>query len=121
MTYRLMQLKDELVNELVQEHRERGRVDDDKVDAVKDIAEAIYYCKVTEAMGGNAGYSQQGQGSMGYGAGTGSSAGYGSQGGMRQGYMGADVMEPLRMALQSAGPDEREHIRNEVRAMIGAM
>lgn len=30
-----------------------------------------------------------------------------------------EIMEPLRMALQSADPDERERLRNEVRSMMG--
>lgn len=31
------------------------------------------------------------------------------------------IVEPLRNALQGATPDERQHLRNEIMTMIGAM
>ena len=33
----------------------------------------------------------------------------------------SDSLDPLRKALQAAGPDEREQLRTEVKMMIGAM
>lgn len=98
-------------------------------DAVKDFAEAEKACWEAEYYKSIVGSMSQGQG---YGGGTGSSAGYGGQGYQRQqgysrqGYQGGsmghhDVTEPLRMAIQSASPDERDRLRNEVKTIIGAM
>lgn len=132
------------------EERGIERVDGELVDMVKDLAEAEescwkaeYYRKVSEAMEGSSGYSggqgmsgySGGQGTSGYsggqggrsgyGAGTGSSAGYGGQTTAPGEYRGASghtsVVDPLRMALQSANPDERQHLRNEIMTIIGAM
>lgn len=121
------------------------------VDMVKDLAEAEekcwkaqYYRKVTEAMdqGQQAGYgggtgSSAGYGSGGSGGGGGQGGGGGRQGYgtmARQGYSGGgggsqgygsmgheEFMEPLRMTLQQANPDERERLRNEVMKTIGMM
>ena len=141
MVENIYELKNKIIKQVEKETADMQRMDvkevGELVDMVKDLAEAekscweaSYYRKVTESMGQGSGYSGS---SMG--GGTGSSAGYGSQqgGSMRQGYgtqsmrqgygtMGhTDLMEPLRMAIQQAGPDERERLRNEVKTIIGAM
>lgn len=152
MVDRIYGIKNQLIQEVEKNIAERGieRVDGEKVDMIKDLAEAEkacweaeYYRTVAEAMKeGKAGYSSKGGlpaaggrssgGRSGYGAGTGSSAGYPEAGRMmvdydqmRHGYAmpsgHTEIMEPLRMALQSADPDEREHLRNEVRSMMGMM
>lgn len=143
MVEKIYNLKNKILQHVENESADMQRMDvkevGELVDMVKDLAEAekscweaMYYKSVVESMSGKSGY--------GSGGGTGSSAGYGSQGGIRdmgygssysgyrssgmQGYgsMGhQDVMEPLRAAIQQASPDEREHLRNEVKAMIGAM
>lgn len=138
MVEKIYDLKNKILQHVEKQTMNMDRMDTKEVgeliDMVKDLAEAEescweaqYYRKITEGME-----------SSGYGGGTGSSAGYGNQGGMRQGYgtqarqgygnmqgygsMGhQDIMEPLRMAIQQASPDEREHLRNEVKTMIGAM
>lgn len=141
MVDRIYMLKNQVLERIMKDVEERGieRIDGEMVDMVKDLAEAEkscweaeYYRKVTEAMEGSSGYSG-GRGSMGgstggrsgYGAGTGSSAGYGGQTSAQGVYMGSSghtsLIEPLRNALQSATPDERQHLRNEVMTMIGAM
>lgn len=141
MVEEIYKMKNEILQQAKKELAERGpdRIDVNRmgelVDMVKDLAEAEkscmearYYGEVTNAMKGSSGYqgNQMGYDSMrsGYAAGsggTGSSAGYGS---MRQGYgsMGhQEIMEPLREKLRNSTPDEREHLRNEVLTMIGAM
>ena len=140
MVNKIYELKNQMIQRIEGDIQQRGidRIDVNQmgelVDMVKDLAQAEascmqaeYYKTVVEAMK---------TGSSGYGSGTGSSAGYGS---MRSGYGGMDgrygyattrqaqsgamghqeVMEPLRMAIQTAGPDEREHLRNEVMQLIG--
>ena len=127
-------LKNKLLESVKKEVGERGieRLDGDKIDMIKDLAETEYYCMkakyydtvVQEMKGGSSGYGS------GRGAGTGSSAGYASRDGMQYGYdsgrtmrsgsMGhQELMEPLRMALQNASPDEREHLRNEAMGILG--
>lgn len=152
MVDKIYGIKNQLIQEAEKTIAERGieRLEGDKIDMIKDLAEAEkacweaeYYRTVAEAMKeGKSGYPAQGGqstmggqssgGRSGYGAGTGSSAGYPSTGRMmvdyetmRHGYAmpsgHTEIMEPLRMALQSADPDEREHLRNEVRSMMGMM
>ena len=138
-------LKNKLLESVNKEASERGieRLDGNKVDMIKDLAETEYYCMkakyydtvIQEMKGGSSGYGSGG------GAGTGSSAGYASRGGsMSQGYASRDgmqysydsgrtmrsgsmghqeLMEPLRMAIQNASPDEREHLRNEAMGILG--
>lgn len=146
MVEKIYEIKNKILQRVEKDSMNMDRIDvkelGELVDMVKDLAEAEdhcwqaqYYRKVTEAM-------EQGQ-QAGYGGGTGSSAGYGSggSGGGRQGYssmarqgygggggsqgygsMGhEEFMEPLRMALQQAGPDERERLRNEVMKTVGMM
>lgn len=157
MVDKIYGIKNQLIKEVEKTIAERGieRVDGERVDMIKDLAEAEkncweaeYYRTVAEAMKeGKSGYPGGGQGGQGgqsgsggqssggrsgYGAGTGSSAGYPGSGrmmvdyeAMRPGYAMSsghtEIMEPLRMALQSADPDERERLRNEVRSMMGMM
>lgn len=128
-------LKNQLLEQLEKDVSERGidRLDKEKVDMVKDLAEAEascwkaeYYRSVTEAMDGNGmGYDggsqgagmQQGPSSygMGYRA---SGRGSANQYGWRRGYsMGYDL-DGLRMAMQSADPQERERMRRELQQML---
>lgn len=149
MVEKIWEIKNKILQRVEKDTMNMERIDVEEVgklvDMVKDLAEAEekcwkaqYYRKVTEAM-------EQGQ-QAGYGGGTGSSAGYGSGGSggggrqgygttARQGYSGGggggsqgygsmgheEFMEPLRMALQQAGPDERERLRNEVMKTVGMM
>lgn len=137
MVDRIYTLKNQVLERIMKDVEERGieRIDGDMVDIVKDLAEAEkscweaeYYRKVAEAMEGSSGYSgMRGSTGMrsGYGAGTGSSAGYGGQTSAPGVYMGSSghtsVIDPLRTALQSASPDERQRLRNEIMTTIGAM
>lgn len=140
MINKINELKNKLLQHIEEEVRTKGieRLDGDKVDMVKDLAEAEAYCM--KARYYDSVVSAMGQGYLGYqnqGGGTGSSAGYGS---MQQGYSGygnaqqgygsqgygggmghQDLMAPLQAAIQNAGPDEREHLRNEVSRIIGRM
>lgn len=141
MVDKIFEMKNEILQQTEKEIHERPmeRMDVERigqlVDMIKDLAEAEekcwkaqYYRTVTASME---------QGSSGYG-GTGSSAGYGGQPSMRQGYsqtsgydqarmgyMGAsghtDIVEPIRKALQGAGPDEREEIRREILQIAGGL
>lgn len=121
----------------------------DLAEAEKACLEAEYYGTVTEAMsnesqGYGQGYSQgynQGQGygynnNQGYGSGG---SGYGSGGGAsgyrrwgnqygsgttRRCYSSGmsghqDMMEGIRMAMQSANQEDREAMKNELKSMIG--
>ena len=88
MVERIKDLKDEILMQAEQEMHERGQVDPESIDAVKDLAEAEkscweaeYYRSVTEAMeDGQMGYDD----GMGYGRG-GMGYGRGNQGGSNQG------------------------------------
>lgn len=147
MVEKIYELKNKILQHVEKETMDMQRMDvkevGELVDMVKDLAEAEkscweaqYYRKVTEDM------EKAGQAGYGSGGGTGSSAGYGSSGGQggggrsgygsmaRQGYGGGsgygsmghqEIMDPLRMALQQASPDEREHLRNEVMKTVGMM
>lgn len=133
MVEAICDLKNELVEHLVKDVSERGieRLDKDKVDMVKDLAEAEaslwkaeYYREVSEAMEDRSGYD-----GMGYSQGMrgGSSGGYGyrasgrgsaNQYGGRRGYsMGYDL-EGLKAAMQSADPQEKERMRRELQQMM---
>lgn len=112
-------------------------------DIVKDLAEADYYCTVTEAMQGNHGYgSGYSQGympePMGYGYGfpprpmgyDGSDGRSGYRDSMgryaprpaNMGYNGGSYgydMQGLRDAMSAASPEEREKMQRELRQMLG--
>lgn len=97
-----------------------GRMDTKQMgelaDIVKDLAEAEYYCTISENMGG--GQEQMGYRSMGYqGQGGSMGGGQGSTGG-RQGYSGGgmghtDPMQAVREMLATY-PDLRMQLRNEL-------
>ena len=119
-------------------------------DIVKDLAEAEkacweaeYYMSVTEAMdeygyddgmnyaqGGNQG-QQSGQGNRrGYGRGQGNRRGYRgrdsmgrytSRRGYRRRYGHDDMMQDIREMMQSADPQERERLRQQLRQMTEQM
>lgn len=154
MVEEIYQIKNEFLQKMRQEIDERGieRVDVAEMyklaDIVKDMAEAEkscweaeYYRSVTEAMGGESGYSgsQSGYnggsgmqgGSRGYSGRSGAQGGSqgGSQGrsgwanqygsGYRRGYGSGyqEHMDALRMKMQQADPQERERIMQELRGM----
>lgn len=149
MVGEIYELKNKLLGQMAQEVQERGieRLDKEKVDMVKDLAEAEkncwkaeYYRAVTEAMEGEAGYPMGGN-QMGYNGMSGSrqgsrsgGMGTGSQNGSRSGYrdsmgryarrgygMSGYPMDELRMQLNNADPQQREQMMQELRQMVGQM
>ena len=145
MVETIYELKNMLLEEMMGEARERGveRLDKERVDMVKDLAEAekscweaAYYRAVTEAMEGGSGYGM-GNSQMGYnGASNASGNGRGgAQGGSgwqnqygsgrsRRGYGMSgytEALQSLKMAMQQADPQERERIMQEIRGMTGGM
>ena len=94
-------LKDALLEHMDKELAERGsvdRLDPDMVDMVKDLAEAEYYCTVTDAMHGNRGYSGRNY--------------------MRRGYDGhTSQSESVRNMLMMLSPEERQRIMNDMQNM----
>ena len=119
-----------------------GRMDleemDVLADVLKDLAEADYYCGVSEAMEASSGYVPMGpvydgspygyDGGAGYGGGRSgyrdSMGRYATRGG-RRGYGGGsmgydmDAMQGLRDAMGSATPEDREKMQRELRQMLG--
>lgn len=136
----IYELKNQLLESMLREVQERGgidRLDKERVDMVKDLAEAEkscweaeYYRSVTEAMGNSqAGYSgmygmQQGTsgGNMRSGAQNGSQSGYRDSMGRyaRRGYgMGyQEHIDALKMEMQQADPQRREMMANELRGLM---
>ena len=108
----ITQIKDKLVKHLGKMFDERERVDPEVADAVKDLAEAAYYCKVTEQMGQPMGY----QGGYGY-----EPMGYMPMGyqmrDARGRYAYGDSVEAVRNILAGATPEEKERIKAEMRNM----
>lgn len=137
MVEEIYKLKNHLLEEMVRDVQERGieRLDKERVDMVKDLAEAEkscweaeYYRSVAEAMDGGSGYGYNGMS----GAQGGNRGGQnGSQNGYQRGYrdsMGRyarrgygmgyqEHVDALRMELQNADPQERERILSEIRGM----
>lgn len=112
----IMKLKDKLMEHAKKTVDERGadRIDPEIFDAIKDLSEAAYYCKVTEQMGAS-GYQ------MGY-DGRYEPMGYMPMGyqmrDARGRYMGyGDSVEAVRNILASASPEEKERIKAEMRSM----
>lgn len=120
MVEKIYNLKQQLLNRIEKEVAAGGidRIDVDEymklVDMVKDLSaaekdcwEADYYRSVTEAMG-KSGYTNNSETWHNqYGSGT------------RRGYMGhSDMIDSVRMAMQSMTPDERERMRNQLRAVM---
>lgn len=129
MVERIYQVKNQLIDRIEQDLRDRGveRMDVTEmgklVDMVKDLAcaekecwEADYYRAVTESMdqaqgytpsqdytSGNRGYSQNRR-----------SYNRGYMQGNRQGYHG-DIMETVRQALSGMEPNEAERMRQQLR------
>lgn len=119
----IMKLKDKLLEHARKGVEERGadRIDPEIFDAIKDLSEAAYYCKVTEQMGqdsmgyqrGGYGYAPMGYMPMGY-----DQMGY-QQRDARGRYMGyGDAVEGVRNILASATPEEKERIKAELRSMM---
>ena len=110
MSDRMQSLKEKFLDRIETDIAERGieRINvaeiGELVDIVKDLAEAekdckkaMYYHEVVKAMGGSTEYSEQPAYSGDY----------------------SGVIEPLRKAIQAAGPDERAKMRREIRAIAG--
>lgn len=144
MVGEIYELKNMLLEEMAKDVSERGieRLDKEKVDMVKDLAdaekscwEAEYYRSVAEAMKGGSGDQ------MGYsgasGAHVGNYAGMARDGAQRGSYGYRDSMgryarrgygmsrqehiDALKMELQHADPQERERMRTEIKSMMGQM
>lgn len=147
MVEAIYELKNMLLEEMQREAQERGieRLDKERVDMVKDLAEAEkscweaeYYRSVSEAMDGGAGYgmsgnqtgysgmsgaqggNRQGGGRMGSQNGSGGSMGYRDSKGRyaRRGYgMGyREHIDALKSEMMQ-DPQMREQIMQELRGM----
>ena len=116
MVDKIYSLKNMILSEVMEE-AQRGRYDREKVDMIKDLAEAEkscweaeYYKSVSQAMENPAGYD-----SMGYRGGqTGGRSGYGSMG-------HDDIIEKLGERYRSLGTDERMMFKSKVLSTIGTM
>ena len=140
----ITQLKNKMLMHVykVAEEHGPGQVDGEMVDMIKDLAEAEYYCRVTEAMDGQgagqmgyrAGYEPMGyeptgyeQQAMGYPMGYPQAQTMGYRDSMgryasRRGYgsMGyADSVEGIRSMMNMASPEEKERMKAELRPMLG--
>lgn len=130
MVNKIYDLKNRLLTKVEEEVAQRGidRLDHDKVDMIKDLAEAEYYCMkakyyddVTKAM--------EGEQPSGYSASSGSrgSMGYQSRDQQQMGYsMGyheeedpEQLIQKLKHAIDTADPSKREMMRNRTLATIG--
>lgn len=149
MVEEIYEIKNEILDQLRQDIDSKGieRIDKEKVDMVKDLAaaekycwEAEYYRGVAEAMEGQSGYPggsgyamgmgypQGGSGGRSGGSGgrsggsSGGSSGYPNRGGRRgsrRGYAMGYPIEELKREMQSAEPQERERMMQELRQMMG--
>lgn len=119
MVDKIYELKNKLIQRVEQDTQNINRFDvntvGELVDMIKDLAEAEdhcwqaeYYKSISKAMEGGSGYTQP-TGSMGYGS---VRSGYGMSSGHRQ------IIDPVKMAMQSASPEEREHLRNEIMELV---
>lgn len=146
MVGEIYELKNKLIEEMMRDVQERGveRLDKERVDMVKDLAEAEkscweaeYYRSVAEAMEGQSGYDMSGNqmgynsmpgaqggvrgGSQGESQGGSGSSGwrnqYGSGRSSRRGYgMGyQEHLDALRMEMRD--PQQKEQIMRELRNM----
>lgn len=139
----IYELKNQLLESMLREVQERGgidRLDKERVDMVKDLAEAEkncweaeYYRSVAEAMEGQSGYGpQMGYDGM-YGAQQGSRGGSmrstpqsGSQRGYRdsmgryarRGYGYQEHIDALKAEMQNADPQQREAMMQELRGIM---
>lgn len=142
MVNEIYELKNMILEQAMKDAQEKGveRLDGETIDMIKDLAEAEkacweaeYYRGVSEAMdssgydgmtGYNGGRSSGGTsgGRSGYPMGYRQSGrGSANQYGGRRGYnMGYDI-EGLKMAMQSADPQERERIKREMQQMMTSM
>lgn len=136
MIDKLYDLKSDVVERLMKVIDERGleRMSADELfDAMKDLAEAEYYCSVTDAME-SYGYMPDDMMGMGYDGRGGNRGGSGNRSGYRdsmgrystranrrRGYrMGhMDAIENIREELQSATAEERDQLKREVLQMFG--
>lgn len=138
MTDKLYDLKSDVVERLTKVIDERGleRMSADELfDAMKDLAEAEYYCSVTDAMesygympddmmgvGYDDGMGYDGRGGSGNRSGYRDFMGrYSTRANRRRGYrMGhMDAIESIREELQSATAEERDQLKREVLQMFG--
>lgn len=111
----LKQLKEKLVKQMARNFDERERIDPDAADALKDISEAIYYCKVVESME-PAGYQHMGyREPMGYYYEPSGYQARDARGRYMRGY--EDPVEAVRSIMAMAAPDEKERIKAELPSM----
>lgn len=119
MTDKITMMKDRVLDYMDQEIGKYGnnRMDvkqmGDLADIIKDLAEAEYYCSVSNAMGDQQpqGYTQPMGDRMGYGGGDMGRSGYGGG----SGTMGhTDPIAMVRDMLASANPDMRSQIRSSL-------
>ena len=131
MVNKIYELKNQLLKHVEEEVARNGieRLNGDKVDMIKDLAEAECYCMkakyydtVTKAMQGEqqSGYSM-GQRSMGY-----QSRDMQEPSGYGMGYMGyheeedaEQLIQKLKQKLDHESPAKREQLRNRTLATIG--
>ena len=115
MVDRIYDLKNQVLDRIEQEVREKGIDRADylgmMVDMVKDLAEAekdcwkaSYYRAVTEAMEGKSGYGMSRQP-------------------MRRGYRDRsnEMVESVRMAMMDMAPEERDRMRDQLRMAMEQM
>jgi hypothetical protein len=126
---KIMEIKRKVLDFMEQEAGKYGnaRMDTKQMgelaDIVKDLAEAEYYCSVSEAMGGQQdtyGYTNPTGGRM---MGYGGQGGGGSMGGSRAGYGGnmmghSDPASAIRDILMSADPETKAMLRKEIGNML---
>lgn len=127
MVDKIYELKNKILQRVEQDTQNIQRFDvntvGELVDIVKDLAEAEdhcwqaeYYKSITKAMGSESyGYTPMrgaSTGRSGYNGYNGAS-GYGS---MSSGHQ--QIIDPIKMAMQSANPEEREHLRNEIMELM---
>lgn len=128
MINKIYEIKNKIIEDVEKDIKERGidRVDGDKIDMIKDLAEAEAYCwkaryysSIVEAMGEQpSGYGYRSAPmSSGY-------MGYQNEMGYGNSQMGYDedpeqLIQKLTKKMQTVDPDKREHIRNRMMSAIG--
>lgn len=113
----IWELKDKLVKHMAKEFEERERVDSELADAIKDLAEADYYCSVVDAMeDGRSGYPMEygmGYEPMGYGMRRGYNSNRSARTGRyTRGYMGyEDTMAEAKRLIGEMTAEERKALK----------
>lgn len=132
MVNKIRELKNELLQHIEDEVKRSGieRLNGDKIDMVKDLAEAECYCMkaqyydtVTKAMEGEqpSGYTMASRGSMGYQSRDTQPSGYGmGRMGYHDGEDPEELIQKLTHAINTSDPNKREQLRNRTLAIIGS-